>query len=81
VAAPYGYNYGAAAATTAVVAGTAAAAGAAAASQRAYATLPCSAAPVAVGNVTYFQCGAHWYTPVYVSGGVNYVISAPPAGY
>ena len=42
---------------------------------------PCpNANMVQVGDVTYSQCGATWYTLAYGPNGPTYVQSAPPPG-
>ena len=46
-----------------------------------YSTLPCSPNTVVVEGVTYYQCGADWYTQAYAGESVNYLLVAPPPGY
>jgi hypothetical protein len=47
----------------------------------AVAALPCSAAPVQVNEVAFYQCNSTWFTRAYISGNVAYVVSSPPPGY
>jgi hypothetical protein len=42
---------------------------------------PCNVAPVAVKDVSYYQCGATWYAAGYGSSGVVYMPVQPPPGY
>jgi hypothetical protein len=42
---------------------------------------PCNVAPVPVGGVPYYKCGATWYTAGYGSTGVVYMPVPPPPGY
>ncbi len=46
-----------------------------------YNTLPCNAATVVAGGVTYYQCGATWYSQAYSGSSVTYVVVSPPHGY
>ena len=46
-----------------------------------YNTLPCTAATVVAGGVTYYQCGSTWYNQAYSGDSVTYVTVAPPPGY
>jgi hypothetical protein len=40
--------------------------------------LPCSADPILVNGVTYYQCDSTWFTRSYVDGNVAYVVTNPP---
>ena len=42
---------------------------------------PCSVAPTSVSGVSYYRCGATWYTAGYENSGVVYMPVAPPPGY
>jgi len=43
--------------------------------------LPCTATVVIVNGVSYYQCGASWYSRGYVGGSVTYIVASPPPGY
>ncbi|WP_199272306.1 DUF6515 family protein [Paraburkholderia acidisoli] len=42
------------------------------------ATLPPACSAVMIGGVTYEQCGATWYQPIYVGTAVQYVVVTAP---
>ena len=41
----------------------------------------CQPTEVVVDQITYMKCGNTWYNRVMQSGGVNYVVVAPPPGF
>jgi hypothetical protein len=43
--------------------------------------LSCTRTTVVVGNVTYTQCGTHWYQPQYAGGNVTYIVVNAPPGH
>lgn len=43
--------------------------------------LTCTPTTVIVGNVSYSQCGTHWYRRTYTGGSVTYIVVTTPPGY
>jgi hypothetical protein len=44
-------------------------------------SLSCTSTTVIVGGVTYYRCGADWYSRAYTGGNVTYIVVTAPAGH
>ncbi|MFO7496108.1 MAG: hypothetical protein R6X05_10815 [Desulfobacterales bacterium] len=44
-------------------------------------TLPCAGTAVVANGVTYYQCGATWYSRGYQGSSIVYMVTGPPPGF